>query len=111
VYHKLGKSPTSASVIKPVLVDTYPATQIILGVAASDFHSVLWTNSDIYTCGLHAGQLGHSYSEDTTIPTFRKVFFTQQQWLTVVNDFLRGTFSRSLGSVFPYIRFHFNSYC
>ncbi len=72
-YHQLGISPPPANVNKPRPVRIDLQGDFVFGIAASTFHSVVWTSTSLYTCGLHAGELGHEKSTDVTIPYFKKV--------------------------------------
>jgi len=42
------------------------------GVGAGRFHSVFWNDSEVYTCGLNGGQLGHRKG-DRSVATPRRV--------------------------------------
>lgn len=72
-YHQLGILPVPVSANQPKAVDVELWNGKVQGVAASTFHSVIWTDSVIYTCGLHAGQLGHPNSPSKTFQSFKKV--------------------------------------
>lgn len=72
-YHQLGISPPPSLVSEPQLIEIKSIGTKIIGIAASTFHSVVWTCNTVYTCGLHAGQLGRPNSSEKTVPTFQKV--------------------------------------
>ncbi|XP_065342837.1 inhibitor of Bruton tyrosine kinase [Cloeon dipterum] len=61
-YHQLGLNgnPPPKHLLSPrcLGMKTLPI-QKVLGVCAGRFHSVIWSNKGIATCGLNAGQLGH----------------------------------------------------
>ncbi|XKL59654.1 hypothetical protein PGB90_000670 [Kerria lacca] len=84
-YHQLGILPPPISVNKPQIVEIKQLKSKILGVAASTFHSVVWTSTTLYTCGLHGGQLGHPYSNEKSISFFKKVINIEFQYTNITN--------------------------
>lgn len=75
VYHQLGINPPPEHVYTPRLLTWHKShKEVIAGVAAAKYHSVIWTSRTIYTFGLNAGQLGHfKNSNERTIISPRNV--------------------------------------
>ncbi|KAK6626719.1 hypothetical protein RUM44_009195 [Polyplax serrata] len=65
-YHQLGHSPPPEEVPSPKAIKSLRGLNII-GISAAKFHSVFWTKNQLFTCGLHGGQLGHLPSNERTI--------------------------------------------
>lgn len=60
MYHQLGINPPPEHVYTPKLLTWHKShKEVIVGVAAAKYHSVIWTSRMMYTFGLNAGQLGH----------------------------------------------------
>ena len=66
-YHQLGLKDKT-EVTTPMLLNSakskLPSAK---GIAASKFHSLYWTDDELYTWGLNAGQLGHMKNEKTIV--------------------------------------------
>ncbi|EDO32084.1 predicted protein, partial [Nematostella vectensis] len=68
--HQLGHSPPSMQSLVPKMVQArvWKGKQVI-GVAAGKYHSAFYTHTELFTCGLNIGQLGHLKGEKyQTIP-------------------------------------------
>ena len=52
---QLGQGPLGASVATPTAIKLKPDV-VPVGVAAARYHSVFWTASDVYTCGMNGGE-------------------------------------------------------
>ncbi|XP_068698933.1 inhibitor of Bruton tyrosine kinase-like isoform X2 [Montipora foliosa] len=66
--YQLGHSPAPRECLFPkmVLVKSWRGKAIV-GAAAGRYHSVFHTQNEVYSCGLNAGQLGHSKGEEHQI--------------------------------------------
>uniref|UniRef100_A0A1B6DWT5 BTB domain-containing protein n=1 Tax=Clastoptera arizonana TaxID=38151 RepID=A0A1B6DWT5_9HEMI len=86
-YHVLGHNPPPSSLLVPRPIHTFgPKTGIIIiGTSAARFHTVLWTSTAVYTCGLHAGQLGHNASPEKTIISPKVVVGLGNKDVTIVD--------------------------
>lgn len=60
-YHQLGITPPPESIYLPRLLSWHKShrDELIVGIGAARYHSVIWTSRVLYTFGLNAGQLGH----------------------------------------------------
>lgn len=69
-HHVLGISPPPTHALEPQRLSMNFLESLKsppLGVCAGRFHSVIWSNREILTFGLNAGQLGHAKSLEKTI--------------------------------------------
>lgn len=70
-YHQLGHIPPPPHLLSPREVPQrncrLPGSAPLRGVCAGRFHTVLWGEKGLLTCGLHAGQLGHVKSPEHTV--------------------------------------------
>ena len=63
-YHQLGIKDKTELTVPTLLNSTKSKLPTnAKGIAASKFHSLFWTDDELYTWGLHAGQLGHLNNE------------------------------------------------
>ena len=59
-FHQLGHHPPPPFCLCPKQINSKALkNKTIIGVSVGRFHSVIYTNHEIYTFGLNAGQLGH----------------------------------------------------
>ncbi|XP_076077944.1 inhibitor of Bruton tyrosine kinase-like [Mytilus galloprovincialis] len=65
--HQLGQTVKKSLLPKPINGKVLKGKQI-KGICAGRFHSVVYTNHAVFTCGLNAGQLGHPKSQDRFCP-------------------------------------------
>lgn len=65
-YHQLGINPPPDSVYTPKLLTWHKnhKDEVIVGIGAARYHSVIWTSRVLYSFGLNAGQLGHFKNEN-----------------------------------------------
>ncbi|KAH3735613.1 hypothetical protein DPMN_042148 [Dreissena polymorpha] len=73
--HQLGQVPVpdKCLVPRPVSCKSLKGKNV-LGLAVGRFHSVIYTSSAVFTCGLNAGQLGHLKSkEERKLSQFKQV--------------------------------------
>nr|XP_045601893.1 inhibitor of Bruton tyrosine kinase-like isoform X1 [Procambarus clarkii] len=75
LYHQLGLSPPPENVYTPRMLTWHKSHKdVIVGIGAAKYHSVMWTSRVLYTFGLNAGQLGHfKNANECTIVTPRNV--------------------------------------
>lgn len=75
LYHQLGLNPPPEKVYSPRMLTWHKSNkEIIAGIGAAKYHSVIWTSRVLYTFGLNAGQLGHfKNANEFTIVTPRNV--------------------------------------
>ncbi|XP_049802872.1 inhibitor of Bruton tyrosine kinase [Schistocerca nitens] len=70
-YHQLGHMPPPPHLLSPREVPQrycrLPGSAPLRGVCAGRFHTVMWGEKGLLTCGLHAGQLGHVKSPEHTV--------------------------------------------
>lgn len=69
-YHQLGHLPPPPSLLSPRQLNprsVFAAGESVLGICASRFHTVIWGSKAVLTCGLNAGQLGHTKGPNPTI--------------------------------------------
>lgn len=69
-HHQLGHSPPPPSLLLPRQLtpcSVHAAGDSVLGICASHYHTVIWGQRAVLTCGLNAGQLGHSKGPSCTI--------------------------------------------
>ncbi|KAF4517403.1 hypothetical protein B566_EDAN005012 [Ephemera danica] len=78
-YHQLGHNATLKMLCSPRALPHHalPANKV-LGVCAGRFHTVIWSQNGVRTCGLNAGQLGHPKGE-ATYPVPKQVQALQHQ--------------------------------
>ena len=62
-YHQLGIKDKTEITVPQLLNSTKSKLPNAKGIAASKFHSLFWTEDELYTWGLNAGQLGHLKNE------------------------------------------------
>ncbi|CAC5394250.1 unnamed protein product [Mytilus coruscus] len=65
--HQLVQTTKKSLLPKPINGKILKGKQI-KGICAGRFHSVVYTDSAVFTCGLNAGQLGHPKSKDRFCP-------------------------------------------
>ncbi|XP_068231446.1 inhibitor of Bruton tyrosine kinase [Palaemon carinicauda] len=60
-HHQLGLNPPPETVYTPKLLTWHKnhKDEVIVGIGAARYHSVIWTSRVLYSFGLNAGQLGH----------------------------------------------------
>lgn len=61
--HQIGQSTKKSLLPKPMSGKILKGREI-KGICAGRYHSVVYTNIAVFTCGLNAGQLGHPKSQD-----------------------------------------------
>lgn len=69
-YHQLGLLPFQSEVCTPeVLTHWHNKNPNIkaTGVKAGAYHTVIWSDEEIFSCGFNGGQLGHLKTEDNYI--------------------------------------------
>ncbi|KAI5713388.1 hypothetical protein M8J76_015146 [Diaphorina citri] len=61
-FHQLGLSPPPSHIVSPTPIprSSLKSSQPLIGVCCGRFHSVVYSSREVYTFGIHAGQLGHS---------------------------------------------------
>uniref|UniRef100_A0A8D8PS67 Inhibitor of Bruton tyrosine kinase n=3 Tax=Cacopsylla melanoneura TaxID=428564 RepID=A0A8D8PS67_9HEMI len=61
-YHQLGLSPPPPYMVSPTPIRraSLRPQHPLIGVACGQFHSVVYSTREVFTWGIHAGQLGHS---------------------------------------------------
>lgn len=65
--YQIGQSVKKSLLPKPMIGKLWKGRQI-KGICAGRFHSVVYTDNAVFTCGLNAGQLGHPKGQDKLCP-------------------------------------------
>ncbi len=67
LHHQLGQSPAPkvSPTPQPIALPKQCGSRKVVGVGASRFHSLFWTEDAVFTWGLNAGQLGHLKGDRT----------------------------------------------
>ncbi|XP_046848381.1 inhibitor of Bruton tyrosine kinase-like isoform X2 [Xenia sp. Carnegie-2017] len=66
-HHQLGHSSINKCLAPKLVQMKYSKGKKFVGVAAGKYHSVIFTESQVYSWGLNAGQLGHNKLDKTQV--------------------------------------------
>ncbi|KAL4233187.1 hypothetical protein ACF0H5_007871 [Mactra antiquata] len=85
--HQLGQFPPPEQCLVPRIINskTIKGKQVI-GISTGRFHTIVYTSSAVFSCGLNAGQLGHPKPKgDRKISQLKQVSWLNGKDITVVS--------------------------